>query len=269
MATPFPFGSGNTLLASQLNAITTLPINDQTASYVAVVGDVGKRLVMNVGSANTVTINNSIFGVGDQIIIANKGAGATTVTAGAGVTINTAGSLVLAQHAGGTLVFASASSATFFPTSGTSITSAIFNETQASGTNGGTSVATTFTKRTLNTTVVNNITGCSIASSVITLPAGSYIVTASAPSFESNLFKIRLQNTTDSSTAVLGTSELTGSGVVQTNGIVSGFFTITGNKNFELQHYVQSARANLGFGNPTSIASVSEVYSTIQIDKVA
>jgi hypothetical protein len=269
MATPFPFGSGNVLLASQLNAITTLPINDQTASYVAVVGDVGKRLVMNVGTGNTVTINNSIFGVGDQIIIANKGAGSTTLTAGAGVTINTAGSLVVAQHQGGTLVFASASSATFFPTAGTSIQSAIFNETQASNTNGGSSTATTFTKRTLNTTVVNNITGCSIASSVITLPAGSYIVTASAPSYESTFFKIRLQNTTDASTAVLGTSEYEGSSAVQTSGILSGYFVITGNKNFELQHYVTVARANVGFGNPTAIASVSEVYSTIKIDKVA
>jgi len=151
----------------------------------------------------------------------------------------------------------------------TGITSAIFNETQASATNGGSSVATTFTKRVLNTTVVNNITGCSIASSVITLPAGSYVVTASAPCYESNLFKIRLQNTTDSTTAALGTSEYEGSSAVQTRGILSGYFTITGNKNFELQHYVQTARANLGFGNPTSIASVSEVYSTIQIDKVA
>jgi hypothetical protein len=114
MATPFPFGSGNTLLASQMNAITTLPINDQTASYVALVGDVGKRIVMNVASANTVTINNSVFGVGDTIFIANKGAGATTVTAGAGVTINTSGSLALAQHGGGTLVALSASVFTFF-----------------------------------------------------------------------------------------------------------------------------------------------------------
>lgn len=114
MATPFPFGSGNVLLASQLNAITTLPINDQTASYVAVVGDVGKRIVMNVASANTVTINNSVFAVGDTIFIANKGAGSTTVTAGAGVTINTEGSLVLAQHGGGTLVALSASVFTFF-----------------------------------------------------------------------------------------------------------------------------------------------------------
>ena len=114
MATPFPFGSGNTLLASQLNAITTLPINDQTASYVALVGDVGKRIVMNVATANTVTINNSVFAVGDTIFIANKGAGTSTVTAGAGVTINTSSSLALAQHGGGTLVALSASVFTFF-----------------------------------------------------------------------------------------------------------------------------------------------------------
>ena len=114
MATPFPFGSGNVLTAAQMNAITTLPINDQTASYVALVGDVGKRIVMNVATANTVTINNSVFGVGDEIFIACKGAGSTTVTAGAGVTINTSSSLVLAQHGGGTLVALSASVFAFF-----------------------------------------------------------------------------------------------------------------------------------------------------------
>jgi len=120
MATPFPFVSGNVLTAAQMNAITTLPINDQTASYTAVVGDVGKRIVMNVASANTLTINNSIFGVGDMIFVANKGAGVTTLTAGAGVTINPSGSLALAQYAGGTLVALSASVFIFFPSGGAS-----------------------------------------------------------------------------------------------------------------------------------------------------
>ncbi len=114
MATPFPFTSGQTLTAAQMNAVTTLPVSTKTASYTAVVGDVGSRIVMNVASANTVTINNSIFAEGDTIFIANKGAGATTVTAGAGVTINTSGSLILAQHGGGTLVALSASVFTFF-----------------------------------------------------------------------------------------------------------------------------------------------------------
>ena len=145
---------------------------------------------------------------------------------------------------------------------------AIFNETQASGTQGGGSVATTWTKRTLNTTLVNNITGASIATSVITLPAGSYLISASAPCYESNTFKIRLQNTTDATTAILGTSEYDGSSSVQTRTFLNGFVTITGTKNFELQHWVQTARINLGFGYPTS-AGVSEIYSTIQITRVA
>jgi hypothetical protein len=114
MTTPFPFVAGTVLTAAKLNDITNLPINDQTASYTLVVGDAGKRVVMNVASANTVTVDDDIFGVGDTIFIANKGAGATTVTAGSGVTINTAGSLVIAQHGGGTLVATSASVFTFF-----------------------------------------------------------------------------------------------------------------------------------------------------------
>ena len=118
MTTPFPFTSGQVLTAAQMNAITTLPINDQTASYTLVVGDVGKRVIMNVASANTVTVNNSIFAAGDTIFIANKGAGVSTITAGAGVTINVSGSLALAQYGGGTLIALSASTFTFFPAGG-------------------------------------------------------------------------------------------------------------------------------------------------------
>ena len=57
---------------------------------------------MNNASATTITVNNTVFGVGDTIFIANKGAGTCTITAGAGVTINVNGSLALAQYGGGT-----------------------------------------------------------------------------------------------------------------------------------------------------------------------
>jgi hypothetical protein len=107
-----------------MNAITSLPINDQTASYVLLVGDVGKRVVMNVASANTVTVNNSIFAASDTVEVLNKGAGATTITAGAGVTINSASGLELAQYQSGTLVALSASSFLFFESDGGSITTA-------------------------------------------------------------------------------------------------------------------------------------------------
>lgn len=115
MTTPFPFVSGAVLTAQQLNDITNLPINDRTASYILVVGDAGKRVIMNNAGATTITVNNSVFTTGDTIFIANKGAGTSTITAGAGVTINPAGSLAVTQYGGGTLVALSASTFQFFP----------------------------------------------------------------------------------------------------------------------------------------------------------
>ena len=197
---------------------------------------------------------------------------ATTVTrdaafGGAGEKVLAEGQLCYLSDSNIVQYYDGAAWATVGPS--TSISTAIFNETQAANTNGGSSVGSTWTKRTLNTTVVNNITGASIASSVITLAAGSYIVNSTCPCYESNTFKLRFQNTTDSTTAALGTSEFSGSSALAVRGFMSGYFTITGNKNFELQHIVSTTRATLGFGYPANFAGISEVYSTIQIDKVA
>jgi hypothetical protein len=120
MTTPFPFVSGATLTAQQLNDIQNLPISDKTTSYVLAGGDETKRTIMNAAGATTITVNDSIFAVGDVIQIANKGAGTCTITAGAGVTVNTSSSLALAQHGGGYLLCLSASTFTFFSGGGAS-----------------------------------------------------------------------------------------------------------------------------------------------------
>jgi len=114
MTTPYPFVAGSVLTAQALNDIQNLPISDKTTSYVLTVDDAYKRTMMNSASATTITVNNSIFTVGDVIQVANKGAGTCTVTAGVGVTINTSGSLALAQYGGGYLLCLSASTFTFF-----------------------------------------------------------------------------------------------------------------------------------------------------------
>jgi len=113
MATPFPFVSGNTLTAAQLNAITTLPVSTKTTSYTLTVADLGTRVVMNSASATTITVNTSIFGASDVVEILNIGAGVCTITAGT-ATVTTSGTLALAQNAGGNLIFISASAAVFF-----------------------------------------------------------------------------------------------------------------------------------------------------------
>lgn len=151
----------------------------------------------------------------------------------------------------------------------TALATAIFNETQASSTAGGGFTSGSYVKRTLNTTVVNNIVGCSIASSVITLPAGTYQVTASAPAFRVDNHKIRLQNTTAATTIHIGSSEYTLAATeVVTNSLINAYFTLSASTNIELQHRCGTTRATNGLGVPTTFSD-SEIYSQITITKVA
>jgi hypothetical protein len=68
-----------------------ITLDRKTASYTLVASDNGKMIEMNVGSANTLTINASLFSAGNQILISQYGAGQTTITAGAGVTLRSSG----------------------------------------------------------------------------------------------------------------------------------------------------------------------------------
>ena len=147
-------------------------------------------------------------------------------------------------------------------------TIAIFNETQASATAGGTSVATTYTKRVLNTTIVNNI-GATLTSSVIALVAGTYRVFAMSPFLIPAAVSIRLRNTTDSTTTIAGVNAYAGpSSTAGCYAQLDGTFTITGTKNFEVQYFCNNGVATNGLGVNLSSAGVSEIYTQITIVKV-
>ena len=83
--------------------------NRQTASYTLVASDADKLVEMNVASANNLTVPASTFSAGTQILLAQYGAGQTTIVAGSGMTIRSnGGKLKLsAQYSGATLVFIS------------------------------------------------------------------------------------------------------------------------------------------------------------------
>jgi carbon monoxide dehydrogenase subunit G len=68
-------------------ATKNLTLDRKTASYTLVSGDNNKLIEMNVGTANNVTINNSVFSAGNQILVSQYGAGQVTFVAGAGVTL--------------------------------------------------------------------------------------------------------------------------------------------------------------------------------------
>jgi hypothetical protein len=96
---------------TQIDAKTNKLIvtNRQTASYTLVLSDADKLVETNVASANnlTVPLNSSVaFATGTQILLAQYGAGQTTIVATSGVTIRSnGGKLKLnARYSGATLV---------------------------------------------------------------------------------------------------------------------------------------------------------------------
>jgi len=99
--------NAQTQIDSKTNKLITA--NRQTASYTLVLSDADKLVEMNVGSANnlTVPLNSSVaFATGTQILLAQYGAGQTTIVATSGVTIRSnGGKLKLnAQYSGATLI---------------------------------------------------------------------------------------------------------------------------------------------------------------------
>jgi hypothetical protein len=145
---------------------------------------------------------------------------------------------------------------------------AVFNESQASGTNGGTATSGSWFKRVLNTTVTNGITGCTLTSSVISLPAGSYVATVIAPNYRTDESQFRLQNTTAGTTIIYGGSNNARNSSSQTMiGTVQAFFTLAVTSNIEVQNQVLTTINTVGLGLADSFGG--EVYASIQIEKVA
>jgi hypothetical protein len=103
-----------TALDTKTNKLITT--NRQTASYTLVLADADKLVEMNVGSANNLTVPASVFSAGTQILLAQYGAGQTTIVAGSGMTIRSnGGKLKLnVQYSGATLIFLSGTEAYLF-----------------------------------------------------------------------------------------------------------------------------------------------------------
>jgi hypothetical protein len=96
-----------TALATKTNKLITT--NRQTESYTLVLGDADKLVEMNVATANDLTIplNSSVaFATGTQILLAQYGAGQTTIVPTSGVTVrsNEAKLKLNVRYSGATLI---------------------------------------------------------------------------------------------------------------------------------------------------------------------
>jgi len=143
----------------------------------------------------------------------------------------------------------------------------LVQDQKAQDTHAGTSIQGVNT-RTLNTVVANTISGASLASNQITLPAGTYRITGGAPFYVPNEAKAYLYNVTDSAIAIYGSSEF-GDGSNTLRCYVDGRITITGTKVFELRQVLRGGSVGtFGLGRAVNSASApTEVYSTLTIEK--
>jgi len=135
----------------------------------------------------------------------------------------------------------------------------------ASGTNGGTFTSGAWQTRPL-TTISTTSAFASLSSNVITLAAGTYRVSGSALGNQVDWHQLRLRNTTDSATLLVGVLSFAAaaSPYGATLSSISGRFTLAASKSVELQHYGQTTRSTDGFGSARSFGE-DEVYAELVI----
>lgn len=99
------------------------------------------------------------------------------------------------------------------------------------------------------------------------LAAGTYLVQWSAPCRTGYHHQTRLYNIADSSVVRHGSSEYVNDVNVQTTSTGFARFTISGNKDFELQHYTNNTVASTGFGTAANSDGGLEHYAMVIIYK--
>jgi hypothetical protein len=137
---------------------------------------------------------------------------------------------------------------------------------KASGTNGGTFTSGAWRTRDLTVERTNTISGASLASNQITLPAGTYDVRAWANAESVSFHKAALFTVDGTlireggnAKAVTSSSSLS---------VIEDRFTLAATTVLELRHRSNVTQATNGFGAASSFG-IPEVYSEVVIERVS
>lgn len=139
---------------------------------------------------------------------------------------------------------------------------------KASGTSGGSSVIGSWLARTLNTVKTNEITGASLASDTITLPAGTFEIDASSPSFGTRRYQTRLYNVTTAAALIYGTPGYGNDGSSGFTSRVRGQFTLSAPYDVRYEYRAERVQATNGLGLASGFGGV-EVYAEVLIHQVS
>ncbi len=139
------------------------------------------------------------------------------------------------------------------------------------GTLGGTFTSGGWRTRDLQTAPTNEISGASLASNQITLPAGTYHIDGGSMAYRVSASKVRLYDTTGAANLLYGINNYNQSSAANAHiASVRGRFTISVESVLEIQHRCQTTKSSDGFGVlDGDTSSNKEVYSDYMIWKVA
>lgn len=123
--------------------------------------------------------------------------------------------------------------------------------------------------RTLNTVKKNTISGASLASNVITLPAGTYRISASAPAYNVGAHRMRIQYSVSGGGSSIEGSSSSATGSNTTNSmIINSEVTFAATAALTVLHMTQTT-ATSGLGVATNGNGSAEVYTEVFIEKVS
>ena len=147
-------------------------------------------------------------------------------------------------------------------------------ERKAAGVAAGTFTSGAYRTRQLSDVVLNAISGASLLSYQITLPAGDYFCIAYAPGYKVDGHCARLYDLTAAAVKVLGTMAYASASYgVESNSYLEGKFTLENETTLELQHICYATMADTGLGGGHAAVLAAAVshckYSDLKIWKVA
>lgn len=143
----------------------------------------------------------------------------------------------------------------------------LIRDEKSAGTVGGTFTSGDWRTRDLNT-IVKDVGGhASLSSNQITLVAGTYRVKIHVPAFAIERHRAKLRNITDASDELHSVTAFTdNSNAIITSASISGEFTISESKVFEVQHRAEFSLASVGYG-PASSFGIIEIYTQVELWK--
>ncbi|OUL28281.1 hypothetical protein BV378_07615 [Nostoc sp. RF31YmG] len=142
-------------------------------------------------------------------------------------------------------------------------------DSRSSGTAGGSHTANSWLPRTINTIATDQTAQVTLSSNTFVLPAGTYWLDCKAAFYLANAHRLRLQNTTDNTTILLGMSAWNFVSASDFINCLSGCFTIAASKSLQIQYRVTGTNIQSpNLGDPTSFG-VNEIYLTADLFKLS